>query len=83
MKPYLQWIALTLALTSALACAETDPWQRYDQELRTLPKDASVALDRGVNCNHFAGEFNGDGSAHDKEVNKTMAQLRCDTISGM
>ncbi|HSC81545.1 MAG TPA: hypothetical protein VLC08_14405 [Chitinolyticbacter sp.] len=69
-----------LLLLSGHAAAEYDPWQHYDKTLKTLPKDAAAALDRGVTCNHFAGEFNGDGSQEDKERNREMAKLRCDTV---
>ncbi len=41
---------------------------------------ASVAgmIDRADSCLHLAGEFGGDQSERDKEINQEMAALRCD-----
>ncbi|WEN16675.1 hypothetical protein PY254_08405 [Rhodanobacter sp. AS-Z3] len=44
---------------------------------------ASVAqfIERSENCLHFAGEFGGDGSARDAEVNREMDKLRCNSLA--
>jgi hypothetical protein len=46
-----------------------------------LPRDAARLVERVTLCRHFSGEFNGDGSAHDKEVNAQMTSLKCDKIT--
>lgn len=45
-----------------------------------LPQDAAKVVERLANCTHFAGEFNGDQSEHDRQVNKTMMELGCNRI---
>jgi hypothetical protein len=45
-----------------------------------LPADARQVAERLASCSHFAGEFNGDRSARDREVVAAMTELRCDTI---
>ena len=45
-----------------------------------LPRDVAAFIDRRTSCNHFAGEFNGDRSARDREVNQAMRELRCGTL---
>ncbi|KPC50087.1 hypothetical protein [Amantichitinum ursilacus] len=69
--------SLSLSLN---ARAETDPWANYDKVLKTLPKDAAATLDRGVSCNHFSGEINGDNSAADKQTFREMKKLKCGTV---
>ena len=46
----------------------------------SLPRDVSAFVDRRLACNHFAGEFNGDRSARDREVNRKMRELRCGVL---
>jgi len=60
--------------------AARDVWKDYEATKKSLPKDASSALDRAVNCNHLGGEINGDGSQHDKEIIRAVAKLRCDKV---
>jgi len=45
-----------------------------------LPKDVAAFIQRREACNHFAGEFNGDRSARDREVTRTMRELRCGSL---
>lgn len=45
-----------------------------------LPPDAAATVERVAQCTHFAGEFNGDQSEHDKRINATMTELRCGTL---
>lgn len=45
-----------------------------------LPRDAAGVVERLANCTHFMGEFNGDGSEHDKRINATLTELRCGSI---
>lgn len=49
-------------------------------EAGALPKDVRKFVERYETCVHFAGEFNGDGSERDHEVNATMKELRCDKV---
>ena len=45
-----------------------------------LPKSANAFIQRYSACYHYAGEFNGDGSIRDTQLNRQMAKLRCDII---
>ena len=65
-------IAAALALSCAAAQAAGDAPK--------LPADAAKLVDRLANCTHFAGEFNGDQSEHDRQVNKTLMELGCNRI---
>lgn len=51
--------------------------ERYRQ-VDAAPSDPLEALEwRGVRCEHYAGEFGGDGSERDRWLNAQMDQLRC------
>ncbi|UXY16257.1 hypothetical protein N8I74_04350 [Chitiniphilus purpureus] len=73
-------LASLLLLMASGCAAGSDPCGDYDKVRRSLPRDAAALLDRGVNCNHFAGEFNGDRSARDQEINQVLTELRCDQV---
>ena len=74
-------VMLALA-SSAQAIDEGSPVEGDEALARypNLPRDAAIVAYRLEQCVHFAGEFNGDGSEHDAEVNRIMVELRCDTI---
>ena len=59
-----------------MAMAQTD----LSTHAERLPREVREFLERHESCVHFAGEFNGDGSARDREVNATMKNLRCDKV---
>jgi hypothetical protein len=44
------------------------------------PKDINDFIGWRDDCNHFAGEFNGDQSNRDQELGQTMSELRCDKL---
>lgn len=44
------------------------------------PKDIYEFIGWRDDCNHFAGEFNGDQSNRDQELGQTMSDLRCDKV---
>lgn len=46
-----------------------------------LPNSVQALVVRAEQCKHFAGEFNGDQSERDKEINMQMQTLGCDTLS--
>lgn len=51
--------------------------ERYRQ-IDAAPSDPLEALEwRGVLCEHYAGEFGGDGSERDQWLNAQMDKLRC------
>ena len=76
--------AIALLISASANGAEPPSTAPPDNPLVTgfpnIPADARRVAERLANCNHFAGEFSGDGSARDKEVNGTMKELGCDTI---
>jgi hypothetical protein len=41
---------------------------------------ADRTIDQAESCLHLAGEFGGDQSDRDKEINQEMANLRCDDV---
>ena len=62
---------------SAEDAAWTALQDRYDP-METAPADPLAALEwRSVMCDHFAGEFGGDNTERDREVNARMDELRC------
>jgi hypothetical protein len=67
----LMLIAAGAALLSASLSFAAGPakFSKEEQPLQKAVSDTEM-------CFHFAGEFNGDGSAHDKEVNR-MQRRHC------
>ncbi len=45
-----------------------------------LPAPVSRVAERLASCAHFAGEFSGDRSERDAQINRTLTELRCDTV---
>ena len=45
-----------------------------------LPDAVRKVVDRAELCEHFAGEFNGDRSRRDREINAILTRNRCDRI---
>ena len=68
-------VLTTLIAVQSVAIAAPAP-----SKSQVLPKSVNVFIQRYSACYHYAGEFNGDGSARDAQINRKMAQLRCDTI---
>jgi hypothetical protein len=50
------------------------------QRIEDFPPDVILMRDRLTMCKHYAGEFNGDGSKRDKEINASMKKLKCDKV---
>ena len=57
-----------LMLALALALQVSDPADQDLARFGPLPRDVIAFIERRTGCNHFAGEFNGDRSARDREV---------------
>lgn len=54
--------------------ATGERWRQVEVE----PSDPLEALEyRGVHCQHYSGEFGGDGSERDQWLNAQMDRLRC------
>lgn len=64
-------------LTLLLAAALQAEAQQDLAQFGPLPRDVAAFIDRRTSCNHFAGEFNGDRSARDRQVTRAMDHLRC------
>lgn len=60
--------ALLAVSIAPLSFAAPPTFSKDEQRLRKAVDDAEM-------CFHFAGEFNGDGSAHDKEVARKQRQV--------
>lgn len=65
----------TLIATQHIAIAAP-----LSSKTQPLPKPVNVFIERYGSCYHYAGEFSGDGSARDAQLNRQMAKLRCETI---
>lgn len=51
--------------------------ERYRQ-VEVAPSDSLEALEwRAVGCQHYGGEFGGDGSERDRWLNARMERLKC------
>ena len=61
----------------AMALQVSDPADQDLARFGPLPRDVVAFIERRTGCNHFAGEFNGDRSARDREVTRAMRELRC------
>jgi hypothetical protein len=46
----------------------------------TWPTPMASFIERSESCMHFAGEFDGDRSARDAEINRRMDDLRCNAL---
>jgi len=79
MKRSIVLIAFFVACSAASAAA---PVEASARRFPHLPEDAQQVAERLEDCLHFSGEFGGDGSARDKEVNLAMTELDCNHVSG-
>ena len=68
-------VLTTLIAVQSVAIAAPAP-----SKSQVLPKSANAFIQRYSACYHYAGEFNGDGSIRDTQLNRQMAKLRCDII---
>jgi hypothetical protein len=73
--------ATPAAATSAARPSAPVSWEatqdRYRQ-VEAAPSDPLEALEwRAVQCDHYSGEFGGDGSERDQWLNAQMEGLRC------
>lgn len=61
---------------------ELIPKKLQQLKMAATPSKASAAktIDQAESCLHLAGEFGGDQSERDKEINHEMADLRCDDV---
>jgi hypothetical protein len=60
------------------AAVSWEATQNRYQQVDVAPADPLEALEwRGVQCDHYASEFGGDGSERDQWLNTQMDQLHC------
>lgn len=74
----MKFFLITMMVVSSVSTSAVADSISANQQ--ALPKDARVFLQRYEACGHFSGEFNGDGSARDRELKHQMERLGCDTI---
>ncbi len=67
-----------MLLTALTAAAAAQPPARPADG--SWPRPVAQFIERSENCQHFAGEFGGDGSPRDAEVNRQMDALRCNAL---
>ena len=67
-------------LTTLIAVQNVTIAEAAAAKNQPLPKSVNVFIQRYSTCYHYAGEFNGDRSIRDAQLNRQMAKLRCDTI---
>ncbi len=67
--------------TSAPPAPAVISWEAAQERYRQVdvaPSDPLEALEwRGVHCEHYSGEFGGDGSERDQWLNAQMDRLEC------
>ena len=67
--------------TPAVAAASADPWTAQQDRylaINVQPSDpVEAVMWRGVRCDFLGSEIGGDNSAHDREVQARMEELRC------
>jgi len=61
----------------ALTCQST----AWSDDRSTIPEDVKRLIERRDECHHWAGEEPYD-KARAKQIDKAMADLRCDSIDG-
>jgi hypothetical protein len=73
-------VAPTSAPEPSAPLSWADTQERYRQ-VEAEPSNPLEALEyRGVRCQHYSGEFGGDGSERDQWLNAQMDKLRCDEL---
>ena len=69
------------APASASQSSAPPSWEATKERYRQVevePSDPVEALEyRGVLCEHYSGEFGGDGSQRDQELNAQMNKYKC------
>lgn len=48
---------------------------------KKLPSDVQKIIKKAQHCYYLSGEFNGDGSERDKDINKLLMRNKCVDIS--
>ena len=71
--------ALILVVSAAMPSAALGQ-DRLVTGFPDLPKDAREVAERSLACQHFWGEANGTGDERDREVAKTLQELKCDRV---
>ena len=75
MKVLLLFAAINTLMPST-SWAETGLVADYPE----LPADARKVVERSAACRHFADEIAGNGSERDRQVNRQIKKLRCNTL---
>ena len=75
MKLLLLFAAINTVMPST-SWAETGSVADYPE----LPADARKVVERSAACRHFADEIAGNGSERDRQVNRQIKKLRCNSL---
>lgn len=75
MKVLLLFAAINTLMPST-SWAETGLVADYPE----LPADARKVVERSAACRHFADEIAGNGSERDRQVNRQIKKLRCNSL---
>ena len=75
MKILLLFAAINTLMPST-SWAETGLVADYPE----LPADARKVVERSAACRHFADEIAGNGSERDRQVNRQIKKLRCNSL---
>ena len=75
MKLLLLFAAIN-TLVPSTSWAETGLVADYPE----LPADARKVVERSAACRHFADEIAGNGSERDRQVNRQIKKLRCNSL---
>ncbi|RYG93645.1 MAG: hypothetical protein EON58_17910 [Alphaproteobacteria bacterium] len=76
----MKMLAFAIVIFTILGPFSVSGMDRMTKGFPDLPKDARAVAERYMACQHFSGEFNGTGDERDKEVTKTLRELKCDRV---
>lgn len=79
IRPHLPCLLLFAAINTLMpstSWAETGLVADYPE----LPADARKVVERSAACRHFADEIAGNGSERDRQVNRQIKKLRCNSL---
>lgn len=75
-----RWPGYPLGLLLVALAAQAAAQSPVRPGANSWPRPVAQFIERSGNCRHFAGEFGGDGSPRDAEINRAMDKLRCNSL---
>jgi hypothetical protein len=70
----------TVFFAISMVSLDSYAFDRMRDGFPDLPKTAREIAERSLACQHFWGEVNGTGDERDKDVARTLKELKCDRV---